>query len=141
MNQKLLFARAYEKEAGAEIGTARAPRLAARDGGRLPGALDRRAAIGVAIHEKFGLANDAFRTAKTRHQTVDIDNLIDGVGGTGLLSVAEGRVGDPNIRGHTERDAPMVEGNARHVVVSIYFSVKIRLLDVLQRIVVGHLLQ
>jgi hypothetical protein len=67
---------------------------------------------------------------------IKLDNLVGCVRRAGLLTVTEGGIGYPYLLGHTKGYATVVKGNLRHLVVRIYLTVKIRLVNVLQGIFV-----
>ena len=95
----------------------------------------------LTINKELGLANDAVGTAQLGHQLEEIHDLLDGIRLHRLLSVTEGGIGDPDILRHSDGHASVVEGNARNVGVRINVTVKIGLLNVLQGIFIGALLQ
>ena len=95
-----------------------------------------RGAVLFAVQEKFALPHDALRPAQTRHQLVQIDDLLHGKGRGGLLPVAEGGIGDPDLRGHVHGDVAVVENHLRDLLVGINVAEQLGFGHVLQLIVV-----
>ncbi len=93
------------------------------------------------VYEKLSLADDAVGTAQTVHIFVEIDDLIDGVRIHRLLSVAEGSVCDPDLFGHVDRDAAMVERDLGNAFVIVDVTVEIGFGDILKGIPVCFLLK
>ena len=54
-------------------------------------------AVVAGVEEELRLADDAVRPAQLGQQIVDADHLVGRVGRPGLLTVAEGRIGNENI--------------------------------------------
>ena len=86
------------------------------------------------IYEKFALTDKPVRTAQTGEHFINVFDLLCGIRCAGLLSVAEGRIRDPDITGHIEGYAAMVERDLRNFIIGIKLPVQIRLLYILQGI-------
>ena len=95
----------------------------------------------LGIYEKFTLTDQTVRTAQTGKHFVNVLDLLCGIRCAGLLSVTEGRIRDPDLTGHIEGYATMVEGNLRNFIIGIELSVQVRFLYVLERIFILRLLK
>ena len=95
----------------------------------------------LAIYEELGLTNNAVGTAELGHQLEDVHDLLDRIGLYRLLTVAECGIGDPDILGHSDGNAAMVERDTRNVGIGINVAVQVGLRHVLQRISVRFLFQ
>ena len=95
----------------------------------------------LGVHEELRLANHALRAAQLVQELVDVHHLLCGVGCAGLLSVAEGRVGDEDVLGHIFRDATIVKRNLGRFGVREHLPEQLRFRRVLQLIDVGILFQ
>ena len=116
---------------GGDLGEAVAQFLAAAHG--LP--------VLLAVYKEFRLADDPVRAAQPGHQLVQVHDLVHGIGLHGLLTVPEGSVCDPNLFRHAHRHAPVVEGDARHLVKRRYVTVEVRFRDVLQIVLIAAFFQ
>jgi len=61
-------------------------------------------AVASAVDEELGLADNPSRSAETVHHAIEVDDLLRRIRRSGLLTVAEGGVGDPDflcwVQGH-----------------------------------------
>ena len=80
-----------------------------------------------AVEKELRLADDAIRTAQTAHQGVEIDNLLDSIGRSGLLAVPEGGVGDEDLLRRIDRHDLVVEIDPAHLVIGEDILLEIRL--------------
>ena len=100
-----------------------------------------RFAVAVVVNEKLGLPDNPLGPAQPGQQLVQLHDLLRGIGGLRLLPVTEGGVGDEDLLRHVHRDAAVVEGDFRNLVILKNLPVQMRLSYVLQRVCVGPLLQ
>jgi hypothetical protein len=83
-------------------------------------------AILPCIEEEFRLADHSLGAAKFLEQRVEVDDLLDGVGGAALLAVAEGGVGDPDVVVRVEWDGFAFELDHRWECVRELVAVEVR---------------
>ena len=95
-------------------------------------ALFHRLPVFGAVQEKFRLADDAVRPSEAAHQRIEIDDLLDAVGGPRLLAVTERRIRDEHIRRGVERHDLVVEIDPAHLIIGENILLQVRLRDVLQ---------
>ena len=95
-------------------------------------ALFHRLPVFGAVQEEFRLADDAVRPSEAAHQRIEIDDLLDAVGGPRLLAVTERRIRDEHIRRGVERHDLVVEIDPAHFIIGENILLQIRLRDVLQ---------
>ena len=100
-----------------------------------------------AVEEKLRLPDHAVRSAETAHHRIEIHDLLDGVRGPCLLSVAEGRIGYEDLLRGIDRDDLVVEIDPAYLVIGEHILLEIGLFDVLEielpelrMLVVQHLL-
>ena len=93
----------------------------------------------VGIYEEFGLPDQTLGAAQPVEHFVQVPDLLDGEGGSGLLAVPEGGIGDPDFRRHIHGHNPVVEGNLRHGFVVKQVPVQLRCGSFLQGVVVCRL--
>ena len=98
-------------------------------------------AVLLGVDEELGLADDAVGAAQLRKQLIDVDDLVNGVGLHGLLTVPQGGVGDPDLLGHGHGHAPVVEGHLGDGAVGVDVALQIGLRHVLEGIFIGFLFQ
>ena len=80
-------------------------------------------AVALGVDEKLGLADQSVGSAEAREQLEERDDLIGRIGVDGLLPVTERGIGDPDILRHVHRDAAVVEGHLRHLVIAVNIAV------------------
>ncbi len=97
--------------------------------------------IPVAVYEELRLTNDAIRAGELRHHLIDIHDLFHCIRFTGLLSVTERRVGNPDFLRHVVRASPEVERYLRYFCILEELPHQIGFIHVLQLIAVRFLLQ
>ena len=104
-------------------------------------------AILSAVEEELRLPDHAVRSAETAHQGIEIHDLLDGVRGSCLLSVAEGRIGYEDLLRGTDRDDLVVEIDPAYLVIGEHILLEVGFFDVLEielpelgMLVVQHLL-
>ena len=95
----------------------------------------------LGIYKELRLAHEPLLPAEPRHQLIQIDDLLDRKGRGGLLSVAEGRIGDPDMFGHIDGHDAVIERYFRNGFVVEQFAVQMRFLYVLQFVFVNAVLQ
>ena len=98
-----------------------------------------RFAVLFGIYKEFRLTDQPVRAAETVHHPVQIHNLLCGERLHRLLTVAEGRVGDPDVFGHLHRYETVVEGDLRHGLIVVQTAVEVRGRAFLQGIAVRGL--
>jgi len=76
-----------------------------------------RFAILAAVQKEFALADYAIRAAQAAHQREEIGDLLDAVGGTRLLPVAERRVRDEDLRGGIDGKQAVIEVDPADFIV------------------------
>src|SRR5205823_6406641 len=77
------------------------------------------------VGEELRLADH--RPAQLVQQVVEMDDLLDGVWSSGLLTIAKGRVGNPDIRGQGQRHGFRLEADRRDAIVGKVLAQQIRL--------------
>ncbi len=104
-------------------------------------------AIFSAVEEKLRLPDHAVRSAETAHQGIEIDDLLDSVRGSCLLSVPEGRIGYEDLLRRIDRHDLVVEIDPAHLVIGEHILLEVRFFDILEielpelgMLVVQHLL-
>ena len=65
---------------------------------------------------------------------VNCHDLLSSVGGSGLLSVAECRVRDPDLIRHMVRNGSVIEGYLRNLIIRIQISERVRSGHIDQRV-------
>ena len=97
--------------------------------------------VRFAVNEEFGLADDTVRASEAVKHLIEINNLIGLIGGLRLLTVTEGRIGYPDLLGHIHRNASVIEGYLRNLIIGIDLAEEIWIRHVLQRIFILLLLK
>ena len=100
-----------------------------------------RFAILLAVDEELALADQPVRAAQLVHHVKQAQNLLRRKRRTGLLTVAEGRVGDPNLFRHAHGHEALVERDLRNLVKIEDFREQICFGDILHVILIIVLAQ
>jgi hypothetical protein len=87
--------------------------------------------VALAVEKELGLADDALFAAQAAHHPVEVGDLLDRVGRSCLLAVAEGRVGDEDLLGRAHHDELVVEHDTADLVVGEDVFLEVRLVHVL----------
>jgi hypothetical protein len=95
-----------------------------------------RAAILFGIYEEFALSDKTLGSAETVKKLENINDLRNAEGRGGLLTVTEGRIGDPYILRHIYRYEAVVEGYLRNAFVVEKMTVKVGCFSVLKLVFV-----
>ena len=73
-----------------------------------------------AVDKKFCLADNPLWAAQAVHHFINIDHLLHGIGRAGLLPVAEGCIGNPDILLHVHGDTPVIKRGFGNFVVRVH---------------------
>jgi len=85
-----------------------------------------------AVKEKLTGPYHSIRAPKPVHIIINIHNLFRGIGSAGLLAVAEGSIGNPDILRHIVRHNSVIKRNLRNLRIRKHISENIGFLDVIQ---------